>query len=83
MKNAENLALAIESIPEGYELEDGITLEPKIWHVIFMSENNEVARYTIDEFKDVTSLPAIPDVEDCIADGWNWTIDKIKTYINT
>lgn len=42
-----------------------------------------VYSYTVDEFNELTEMPANPTHSGLTAEGWNWTLSDAKTYLQT
>lgn len=41
--------------------------------------------YTVEEARNMSSLPALPEHDDLTCEGWNWTLEQIKalkTFVN-
>ena len=73
-----NLATAIDSIPVGG---GGETPSSAKWDdVTFIDYNGSVLySYSLAEAQALTELPALPSHDGLVCQGWNWTLEAIKS----
>lgn len=64
----------INDIPSG-----GGVVSKEIKDINFFDyEGTCLYSYTMEEFANVTELPALPEHEGLICEGWNWTLEDLK-----
>lgn len=75
-KNIENLADSILSVPSG-----GGRIEVEKKDINFYDYDGfRVYSYTKEEFLQMTDMPANPEHEGLISQGWNWTFEDAYDY---
>ena len=72
-----NLATAIDSIPAGG---GGATPSAKPNDVTFIDYDGSILySYSLAEAQALTELPALPSHDGLVCQGWNWTLEAIKS----
>ena len=72
-----NLATAIDSIPAGG---GGATPSAKPNDVTFIDYDGSILySYSLEEAQALTELPTLPSHDGLVCQGWNWTLEAIKS----
>ena len=72
-----------ELVPEVLNIQTGGKTTPEEKDVCFYDYDGTLLySYTKQEFLALTSMPENPTHEGLTAQGWNWTLEEAKTYLN-
>lgn len=65
---------------EGAAETGGVFVEPESKDVDFYDyDGTRLYSYTLEEVQALTELPPLPSHDGLVCQGWNWTLDEIKT----